>query len=191
MIRSRLIRRALALCLAGMLTACSPDYDWRRVQPADGGFAAMLPARPASMSQQVALDGLPIDMSLHGARIDETSYTVGVLRLPDETPATRERVMAALRQSMVANIAGTESAPASVNVRTEDGSGQRVGQETALQIQARGQMRKQPAVLTARFVARGDRLWQAMVLAPESASRKSGHEESVAQFFEGFVLIVR
>lgn len=187
----RLIRVALAFVMAGMLTACSPDYDWRRVQPADGGFAAMLPARPASMSQQVALDGIAIEMTLHGARVDDTSYTVGVLRLPDETPATRDRVLAALRQSMVANIAGTESASDSVQVRTEEGSGPQIGRLEGLQIKARGMMRKQPAVLTARFVARGDRIWQAMVLTPEAASQKREHDDSVAQFLDGFVLIVR
>ena len=184
-------RIALAVCAAALLAACSPDYDWRRVQPAEGGFAAMLPARPASMTRQVALEGLAIEMSLHGARIDETSYTVGVLRLPDNTPATRDQVLAALRQSMVANIGGTESASSSVQVRVEDGSGQRRGTAPALQVQARGTMRKQPAVLSARFVAQEERIWQVMVLAPESAARRAGYEDSLTQFLDGFVLIAR
>lgn len=184
-------RFALAVCAATLLVACSPEYDWRRVQPADGGFAAMLPARPASMTRQVALEGLAVEMSLHGARIDETSYTVGVLRLPDNTPATRDKVLAALRQSMVANIAGTESASSAVPVRVDDGAGQRRGEASALQVQARGTMRKQPAVLSARLVAQEDRIWQVMVLAPESAARRAGHEESVALFLDGFVLIAR
>lgn len=187
----RVFRFALAVCAAALLAACSPDYDWRRVQPVDGGFAAMLPARPASMTRQVALEGLAIEMSLHGARIDETSYTVGVLRLPDPTPAIRERVLGALRQSMVANIAGTETASSSVQVRVEDSAGQRRGHAPALQVQARGAMRKQPAVLSARFIAQDDRVWQVLVLAPESAAKRAGHDESVQQFLDGFVLIAR
>jgi len=185
------MRLFLIACWVLLLAACSPEYDWRRVQPAEGGFAAMLPAKPASMTRQVALEGLAIEMSLHGARIDETSYTVGVLRLPDDSPGTRERVLAALRTSMVANIAGTEAAARQVQVRIEDGAGQRAGHTTALQVQVRGQMRNQPAVMDARLVAQGNRLWQAMVLAPESASKRAGHEESVAQFLDGFVLLVR
>lgn len=190
------MRLFLMTGLALLLVACSPEYDWRRVQPADAGFAVMLPAKPASMTRQVALEGLAIEMSLHGARIDDASYTVGVLSLPDDTPATRERVLAALRQSMVANIAGTEVATTEVRVPLEYGAGPRTGatpvQSTpGLQIRVRGQMRNLPAVMDARLVVRGNRIWQAMVLAPESAARRPGHDDSVVQFLDGFVLIAR
>lgn len=151
----------------------------------------MLPAKPSQMSQRVDLDGLPIEMTLHGARVGEVAYTVGVLRLPDDTPATRERVLAALRQSMVSNIRGTVSNTTQVSVRIDDAQGQRSGSQPAQQIEVSGRMRDAPAAMTARFLGRGDHVWQVMVLAPQPAQQRAGHAESVALFLDGFVLINR
>ncbi len=180
----------LLLC-AGLLAGCSPEYDWRRVQPADAGFAMMLPAKPDQMSRRIQLDGLAIDMTLHGARVNEVAYTVGVLQLPDDNPATRERVLAALRQSMMANIGGTEQRAVPVMVRVEDPSGQRGIPVPAQEVEIHGRMRDQPAVMSARFLAQGRQAWQVMVLAPSAAQARAAHAESVTQFLDGFVLIAR
>lgn len=175
----------------GLLAGCSPEYDWRRVQPAEGGFAVMLPAKPAQMSRSVSLDGLAIEMTLNGARVNEVAYTVGVLKLPDDDTATRERVLAALRLSMAANIGGSEQRAVPVKVQVEDAAGQRRAPMPALEVEVHGRMRDQPAVMTARFLAQGRQAWQIMVLAPAAAQARPGHAESVAQFLDGFVLIAQ
>ena len=184
--------RAVVLILSlAVLAACSPEYDWRRVQPAEGGFATMLPAKPAQMSRSVSLDGLAIEMTLHGARVHEVAYTVGVLKLPDDDAATRERVLAALRHSMAANIGGSEQGAVPVMVQVEDAAGQRRAPMPALEVEVHGRMRDQAAVMTARFLAQGRQAWQIMVLAPAAAQARPGHAESVTQFLDGFVLIAQ
>ncbi|RPH64206.1 MAG: hypothetical protein EHM83_08635, partial [Burkholderiales bacterium] len=113
--RQRCAPLAAAAC-ALALSACSPDYNWREIrQPADG-YLVMLPARPASMSRPINLDGLAVTMAMTGARVDDQTFTVGAVRLPDSEPATREKAGAAMRAAMVRNIAGRETAAADVRV---------------------------------------------------------------------------
>jgi len=155
---------AVAALLA--LGACSPDYNWREIREPAAGFHVMLPDKPASMSRAIDLDGLPVTMSMTGARIDDIAFTVGAVQLPDEQPATREKAMAAMRTAMVRNIAGRQTAQSEVEVPVLDAGGGTLGRQPAMRIEAIGRAYDQDAQMAAEFVARGRRAWQIVVLGP-------------------------
>ena len=100
------LRRAPLTAAAGALAlaACSPDYNWREIRPTGGDYHVMLPARPASMSRPIDLDGLAVTMTMNGARVGAYRFTVGAVVLPDAEPATRARAGAAMRAAMVRNL---------------------------------------------------------------------------------------
>jgi hypothetical protein len=84
--RRRAIRGVLGwLVLAGLVAACSPEFNWRETRSPEQGFSVLLPARPASMSREIDLDGLRVVMTMTGARVDRALFTVGAIRL--EAPA--------------------------------------------------------------------------------------------------------
>jgi hypothetical protein len=186
---ARPTRRAVAGWLlappAAWLAGCSPEHDWREVRAEASGFTVMLPAKPATMTRAINLDGLALEMTMHGAQAREVAYTVGTVVLPDASAATRERVLAAMRIAMVRNIGGAERASRPVEVARVDPSGQRIGVVAATEVEADGRMRDRDATLIARFVAVDGRAWQAVVLgaAPE--------REQAALFLESLKLVRR
>jgi hypothetical protein len=137
------------------------------------------------MTRAINLDGLALEMTMHGAQAREVAYTVGTVVLPDASAATRERVLAAMRIAMVRNIGGAERASRPVEVARVDPSGQRIGVVAATEVEADGRMRDRDATLIARFVAVDGRAWQAVVLgaAPE--------REQAALFLESLKLVRR
>jgi len=180
--RRRRAPLAAAAC-ALALSACSPDYNWREIRPADGGYHVMLPARPASMSRPIDLDGLPVTMTMNGARVDEQSFTVGAVVLPDDAPATRQKAAAAMRAAMVRNIGGRESAQADVQVPVLDGAGRTTATQPGVRIDAAGRHGERPAHMSAQFVVRGKRAWQAVVIGP------SPDPEHARQFLDSFRIV--
>ena len=118
------------------------------------------------MSRQINLDGLPVTMTMSGARVDEQRFTVGAAVLPDDDPATREKATAAMRAAMVRNIDGRESALADVQVPVLDRAGRTTATQAALRIEAAGRVDGKPAHMTAQFAVRGARAWQAVVIGP-------------------------
>lgn len=177
-----IMRTAVALAGAASLVACSPEHDWREVRAEDGGYRVMLPARPAQMTRAIELDGLRVDMTMHGAQARGVAYTVATAKLPDDTEATRERALAVMRVAMVRNIGGTERGSRPVAVALVDAGGTPAGTAPGVEIEAAGRMRDGDAVLLARFVGRGTRVWQAVVLGP------APDREQAAVFLESLKL---
>lgn len=156
---------AVASC-AALLFACSPKYDWRQTQGGTIPFTAMLPAKPATHSRPVNLDGTQVTMTMTAAEVDGVTFAVATAELPDAAQA--QRAIAAMKTGMVRNINGNvtkESTTAASGVISID-------------VEAAGQQR----LLRARFVAKGPRVYQALVLGPE----KSVNPESVEVFLSSF-----
>ena len=65
------------LLLCATLAACSPDYNWRQVQPADATFVALFPAKTVSHTQQVNLDGIRTDMAMTAAEVNGVMFAIG------------------------------------------------------------------------------------------------------------------
>jgi len=159
-------RAATALLATLLLAACSPEHDWREIRAEDAGYRVMLPARPAQLTRPINLEGLKLDMAMQGAQAGGVAYTVGAIRLPDNTAATRDRALASMRTAMVHNIGGTERSSRPVTVTVVDAGGRTVGSAAGVEVEAAGRMRDGEAVLLARFVGSGARVWQAVVLGP-------------------------
>ncbi|MBP7661790.1 MAG: hypothetical protein KA778_17415 [Burkholderiaceae bacterium] len=164
--------------------ACSPDYNWREVRPADLGLSVMLPGKPVSLTQRVRLDDAELVMTMAGAKADDIPFTVACAVLPDELAGTRERVLAAMRAGMVRNIAGTETNAREVRVRLIDAAGAARGETAALRLVAEGKVQGRPVQMHALFVAQGRRACQAVAVG----ERLPADEASV--FLESMRLIV-
>jgi hypothetical protein len=159
--------RILLAALAAFLTAaCAPEYNWREVRSAEHGYVVMLPAKPASMTRTIRLEALEVPMTMQGARVGDTSFTVAVATLPDASPETRARAVAAMRAGMVHNLGGTEREAVAVRVRVVDSAGAALGEEPGTRVDVEGRAQGRAVSMRGGFVGRGDLAYQWLVLGP-------------------------
>ena len=167
-----------ALLAAVLLTACSPTYNWRDYASPDAAYRAMFPAKPASFTRKIDLDGMPVEMTMTAAEVDGATFAVGAAEAPD--PARAQAALEAMRIALLRNIgakAGSESAVASASA-TSAGTTSR----TALDVDALGNANGQPMRLVGHFEARGKRFYQVVVIGRPKAMPP----EQVEQFFTSF-----
>lgn len=160
-------------CLIGIaaaiaLAACSPKYDWREVHGTDAPFVVLLPAKPATLSRPVNLDGVSVTMLMTAAEVDGVTFAVGSATLPDAGAA--QLALLAMKKAMIKNINGTlrseKSAGAAASPeRAANGS---IG-SIATEIEVAGSSGGKPVRLFGRFVVQDKRVYQVIVLGPENA----------------------
>lgn len=173
----------ISVCTAGLLlTACTPKYDWREVRGSGAPFVVTLPAKPTSVSRPIDLDGLQVTMTMTAAEIDGVTFAVGSVVLPDTAQA--QAALNAMKTALVKNIGGTilhEKSSA-----TAQATGDSTTQTTSIEIEASGTPSAnsggQPRLLFARFVAKQQRVYQAIVVGKEKAVSR----EAVDTFLTSF-----
>jgi hypothetical protein len=161
------------MALACLLLACTPKFDWREVRGAGAPYSVMLPAKPASQTRPINLDGMPVVMTMTAAEAGGMTFAVGTAELPDAAAA--QKALAAMKIALVRNIGGT--------IRHEKPA---ATEPAAIEIDALGIAGKatdgQPRVLLARFIARDRRVYQLVATGGERAVS----QEAADTFFTSF-----
>jgi len=174
---------ATAALAAWLLSGCAPEYNWREVLGPDQSYRVMLPGKPASMTRQIRLEDVEVSMTMQGAQVGDTSFTVAVASLPDDRPETREKARAAMRAGMLRNIAGTERSAQPVSVQVVNPAGAALGREAGVRIEADGSAKGGAIQMMAGFTARGTRAYQWVVVGPQPV------REQAQTFLDSFRLV--
>lgn len=155
--------RGLFLLLSLTLIACSPKFDWREVRNVDAPLMVLLPAKPASHSKEIDLDGIKVKMTMIAADVDQLSFAVAYAEVgKDELNGLikenrQKQALKAMQTGMLNNIQG------------------RISQQNSLKapkdtIQADGKLANGQSVkLVARFMAVGPWVIQAVMIGNEKA----------------------
>lgn len=170
------------------LTGCSPRYDWRTIVSDDGKYAALYPAKPTTAARDVSIAGHKLPMTMEAANIDGTLFAVGVVTLPSDDAALRREAMDAMQAGLVANLGAHPEAPARYRPVTVKSAAQPPVSLDGVELSVAGvsPQDKAPRRLTARLVASGARVYQAVVLEAGDAARDTRQAEQVDQFLTGF-----
>lgn len=181
-------RLALAALLPAFLAACSPRYDWRTTLSSEGAYAALYPGKPTSAAREVAIAGRKLPMTMEAARIDDTLFAVGVVTLPEDDAALRKEALASMQSGLMANLGTHPDAPVRTRTVTIMSAGQPAVALDAVEVQVAGisPQDQSPRRLTARLVASGRHVYQAVVLEAGYAARDLRQAEQVEQFLTGF-----
>lgn len=177
------MRFVLAALAAFLLLACAPEYNWREIRSAQDGWSVMLPGKPATMSRRIRLDAVEVPMTMQGAKVGETVFTVAAAELPEDSAAARAQAMLAMRTGMLRNIEGTQTAVREIRVPAVDAAGAAAGEFAAIRVEATGVVKGRPVTLSAGFAADGGRAWQWVVIGPQV------DREQAATFLESFRLV--
>ena len=158
-----------AMLAALLLAGCNPTYNWREHTSQEGRYKVLFPAKPATFTRPVDVDGLRVEMTMTAAEVDGATFAVGAATAPD---AARARAtLPAMRLALLRNIGvGIDDAPAA--------------EQDGLRVDAAGTVNGRPMRLHGRFEARGERFYQVIVLGPADAAPP----EQVEQFLSSFAL---
>jgi len=157
---------ATGVLSALLMAGCNPTYNWRDHSAADGTWKALFPAKPASFTRGVDLDGLQVEMTMTAAEVEGATFAIGSASAPDAAQA--QAALPAMRRALLRNIgvAGADAAAA------RDG----------LQVDATGTANGHPVQLQGRVLAHGARVYQVIVLGKPGATPP----EQVEQFLTSF-----
>jgi hypothetical protein len=146
-----------------ILAACTPQYDWREVRGTTAPFSVVLPAKPASFTRPINLDGQQVAMTMTAAEINGVTFAVGTATLPDAEKALN--AISSMKTALVKNISGT--------VKQEKSSVNKTSRITSIELDAVGPpssgSKSQPVRLLARFIAREKQVYQIVIVGPEKA----------------------
>jgi len=160
------IKQLLPVCLAAaVLAGCSPTYNWRDYTSGDGSFRVMFPAKPASHTRNIDLGGIRVDMTMTAAEVEGTTFAVGTALAPDA--ALAQATLPAMRQALLRNIGARDQAAP--------------GSQT-LDVDAVGKGNAGPVRLVGRFVAKGTRMYQVIVVGKPGAMPPEHTEQFLTSF---------
>ncbi|HEY5293379.1 MAG TPA: hypothetical protein VIJ43_13810 [Burkholderiales bacterium] len=138
------------LCAA--LAACTPELDWRELSVPEGRFAVLLPGKARRESRVLNTAAGALTMTMYSFSLKQGTMGVAYTDYPAAALAperSREQVDAA-RDALLRNIQG--------DVRLEQDIG--IAGFPGRQVYAEGRAGAEGALLKARFVVVGSRLYQ-------------------------------
>lgn len=164
-----------AIAVAGslLLAACNPTYNWRDYSSPDAPYRVMFPAKPATHTRSVDLNGMRVDMTMTAAEVEGATFAVGTGTAPD--PARAQAALGDMRTALLRNL-GAQAEPAST-----PGAAAQAGADLDVTGTANGQ----PIKLRAHFAAQGNRFYQVIVMGRE----KTVPVEQADQFISSFKLL--
>jgi len=176
MISRSFLLPVLLLASLLMLAACSPTYDWREVRGSDAPYIAMMPGKPSTHTRTINLNGIEVAMTMTAVEVQDQIFAVGSASLPEADQAAF--ALEAMKTALVNNINGTVRAEKTLPT---------LGTPPlpVLQVEAVGTPANagaQSQWLTARFMAKGQRIYQVLVIGPEAKVDR----EQVETFLAGF-----
>ena len=155
----------LASLSAVLLAGCSPTYNWRDYTSAEGAFKVLFPAKPATHTRGIDLGGIKVDMTMTAAEVEGTTFAVGTAVAPDA--ALAQATLPAMRQALLRNIGASDAAE-------KNGA--------TLDVDAVGKGNNGPVRLVGRFVAKGTRVYQVIVVGTPGAMPPEHTEQFLSSF---------
>jgi hypothetical protein len=166
---------AFAAALAAiLLAACSPKYNWRDYASPDASYRVTFPAKPASFTRDIDLDGMRVPMTMTAVDIDGATFAVGAAEAPDAARA--QAAVEAMQVALLRNIG------ADVERRSASASASGTDSRASTDVDATGKANGQPIRLAGHFEARGKRFYQVIVMGPPKAMPQDQVEQFLGSF---------
>jgi hypothetical protein len=163
-------RFAIGLAATLLLLGCNPTYNWRDYSSPDAPYRIMFPAKPATHTRSVDLDGMQVEMTMTAADVEGVMFAVGTGIAPD--PAQAQAAVVAMKTALVRNI----------GAKVERESAAAAGNEAAVDIDAIGSANGQPMKLRGHFEAHGKRFYQVIVMGRANAVASEHSDQFISSF---------
>lgn len=157
----------IASVAAALLGGCSPTYNWRDFTSSDGSFRVLFPAKPSTHTRSIDLGGIRVDMTMTAAEVEGNTFAVGTALAPDAAMA--QATLPAMRQALMRNIGAAQDA-------ADPAPGK------PLEVDATGKGNGGPVRLVGRFVAKGARVYQVIVVGKPDRMKPEQTEQFLTSF---------
>ena len=169
------------LLTAVLLSACNPKYNWRDYDSPDAPYRVMFPAKPATHTRPVDLNGLKVEMTMTAAEVDGVMFAVGSAVTPDAQSA--QAALTAMKTALVRNIRATVTKESASSAAAAGAQGS--AQHSKIDIEATGSRNGIKTRLVGHFEARDNQIYQVIVMGQE----KTLAPEQTEQFISSFKLL--
>jgi hypothetical protein len=159
-------KRPFLFLAALLLSGCNPTYNWRDYSSTDAPYRIMFPAKPATHTRAIDLNGMQVEMTMTAAEVEGVVFAVGTGVAPDAAQAQAAR--AAMKMALVRNLGA--------RIEHESTAG------AALDVDALGAANGQPTKLRGHFEARGKRFYQVIVMGKASAVSPENSDQFISSF---------
>lgn len=177
------LARALAIALLvvpGLLTlsACSPAYNWRDLQPAGTPLQALMPCKPEVAERTVPLAGVPTLMHMHSCEAGGQTFAVAWA-----DAAAEKRVPEVLTGWRAGSLAAIRANPATAADANTEWSVVVPGAQMLQGLRATGlDPQGETTQVRAAYFSKGTLVFQAAIYGPALP------DEALTPFFEGLRL---
>lgn len=168
-----------AVCGALLLSGCTDKTHWRSATDATGKYSADFPDAPQMEIDKIVLDEThQVVMRTQTATNKEgVTFAIGAMLLPEDSDAMRQLAERSLLDGMTHNVANAQ-APTAASITAADGSA-----IPALAWQSTDLVpgTKLSRTVRARFAARGDRVYEVVIVGEHLPS-----DQDQQRFFTAF-----
>jgi hypothetical protein len=159
-----LFRTAMGAALAAAaVSGCSPKFDWRDFRSTEAPYAVLFPGKPATHTRSISLGGETVKMQMAAAEVDGVTFAVGAAEMADAAHA--QAAIAAMKNTMVANIGGTVTSEKQASAAVSSGGVSQ--QQHSIDVEAKGARNGEALRMVGRFIARDKRVYQLIVIGKD------------------------
>lgn len=167
------MRKFFSLCLfvftTVVLSACTPEYNWREWTVADERAVIMFPSRTQTEQRPIDIEGVSSTFSLTSAAVGPSVFSVGFIRLPEKLTEVQRAALVKKVVSALAARAGAQATDAALE-----------GNVFSLETTVAGK----PSLMMARVVVHRGMLIQVVVSGP----KQSLSNENAVEFVRSLTL---
>ncbi|MGK5081378.1 hypothetical protein [Janthinobacterium sp. HLX7-2] len=162
--KSSLVFFLATFATASVLSACSPQFDWRDYRSPDAQFTALFPGKPAVLTREIDLDGKKVSLTMTASEVDGNTFAIGNATLDSAEQA--QAALPAMKTALLKNINGSVRSEKTAAAARSSSAGTR--QRSTLSIEATGTQQGKPVLLVGRFVAQDKHIVQIIILGKEN-----------------------
>lgn len=90
-----------AFIAAVLLSACSPQHNWRTVQSPEQKYTALFPGKPDKLDRSVSFEGLQLKQTLEAVKIEQDIYSISSIQVPADQVSLVKKILDQLQANLL------------------------------------------------------------------------------------------
>ena len=90
-----------AFIAAVLLSACSPQLNWRTVQSPEQKYTALFPGKPDKLDRSVSFEGQELKQTLEAVKIEQDIYSISSIQVPADQARLVKQILDQLQSNLL------------------------------------------------------------------------------------------
>ena len=90
-----------AFIAAVLLSACSPQLNWRTVQSPEQKYTALFPGKPDKLDRSVSFEGQELKQTLEAVKIEQDIYSISSIQVPADQVRLVKQILDQLQTNLL------------------------------------------------------------------------------------------